>query len=93
MKPIEFPEHNKVIAKDQPEYQPLPVYYAKESVNGEMVSCWKLTWRERFKILWTGKMWSCLWGFHRPLAPQRLSVDKWDMLNKEYFENLKDGIR
>ena len=89
MKPIEFPEQNLVVAKDQPQYQPLPVFYNRNSVNGEMISCWKLTWRERFKILWSGKFYSCLLTFHRPLAPQSHYVNKWEVLDKKYFDALK----
>ena len=85
MKPIEFKEQNVVIAKDQPEYLPLPAYKEKKSDKGEVIACWKLSWRERFKVLWTGKMWWCALTFHQPLQPQRPSVDKWELLNKEYF--------
>ena len=52
MKPIEFPEQNCVYAKDQPEYLPLPVH---KTEDGMVVSCWRLTWRERLRVLLTGK--------------------------------------
>ena len=84
MKPIEFKEHNKIYAKDQEQYLPLPVY-KDDSDEGNVISCWKLTWWERIKILFTGKMWWSQFTFHLPLQPQRPSVNKWDMLNKEYF--------
>ena len=53
MKPIEFKHQNIVFAKDQPEYQPLPALKF-ESSNGEVVSCWKLSFKERIKIVFTG---------------------------------------
>ena len=54
MKPITFKEHNVVYAKDQPEYNPLP---ALKDNTGAVVSCWKLSIKERFKLIFTGKLW------------------------------------
>ena len=75
MKPIKFKESNIVFAKDQPEYIPLPAF-KNDSPNGEVVSCWKLTFRERVKILFTGKLWCCLLTFNKPLTPSFFTVDK-----------------
>ena len=68
MKPIEFEGHNKVYAKDQPQYQPLPVFKA-ETPEGECVSCWQLSFKERMRILWTGKLWLSMMTFNKPLTP------------------------
>ena len=68
MRPIEFKESNVIFAKDQPEYQPLPVYKGED---GLVVSCWKLSWRERAKILFTGKLWLNILTFNKPLQPIR----------------------
>lgn len=87
MKPVNFPESNKVYAEDQPEYIPLATYYAKESPNGDIISCWKLNFLERLKVLFTGRIWVSLWCFHQPLTPSRLSVNKWSMLLKAYFKS------
>ena len=73
MKPIEFPEQNCVYAKDQPEYLPLPVH---KTEDGMVVSCWALTWRERVKMLFTGRMWWSVLTFNHPLQPQLPSVDR-----------------
>lgn len=73
MKPIKFKGHNVVFAKDQPQYQPLPALLEKEP--GRVTSCWKLTWRERFKILFTGKLWLSQLSFNEPLQPQLPLVD------------------
>ncbi len=67
MKPVEFPQCNAVLAKDQPEYQPLPVY---RDEFGLVVSCWRLTFWERFKLLFRGRMWLMQLTFGRPLQPQ-----------------------
>ena len=71
MKPVDFPESNVVFAKDQPEYLPLPAYTS----GGRVVSCWHLSWRERFKLLFTGRVWLLVLTFGSPLQPQRVEAD------------------
>lgn len=66
MKPIEFPEQTIVWAKDQPPYLPLPAYTdAKETI-----SCWRLSWAERLRVLFTGRLWLRQQNFGEPLQPQ-----------------------
>lgn len=72
MKPIDFKGSNIVFAKDQPEYLPLPAW---KSEDGQVVSCWKLSWKERIKLLFTGKMFFMVMTFNKPLQPQLPSVD------------------
>jgi hypothetical protein len=78
MKPIEFEHQNTVYAKDQPEYQPLPALKI-DGPTGEIISCWKLSFKERIKILFTGKVWLSLMSFNNPLTPSYLSVDRKDL--------------
>jgi len=73
MKPIMFKESNIVYAEHQPEYIPLPAF---RDDKGEVVSCWKLSVRERVKILFTGKIWLDLLTFNQPLQPIIISADK-----------------
>lgn len=73
---IEFPEQNVIYAKDQPEYQPLPAHRYADSPGGEIVCCWRLTWRERLAVLWRGVVWHRIWTFRTPLQPQLLQVAK-----------------
>lgn len=62
-----------VLAKDQPEYIPLPVAYIKYSDGAQaMISCYKLTWKERAKILIGGKVWWEQLTFGSPLQPQKM---------------------
>lgn len=70
MKPIDFPQSNRVFAKNQQEYKELPAFYEK----GIVTSCWQLSWKERFKLLLTGKLWLSIMTFGKPLQPQRPSV-------------------
>jgi hypothetical protein len=69
MRPVEFAGQNCTYAADQPEYQPLP---ARRMEDGMVTSCWKLTWRERLRALWTGRIWCDTLTFNRPLQPLRL---------------------
>ncbi len=66
MRPVEFPEANTVFAKDQPEYHPLPACF----VDDRVITCWKLTFWDRFKMLFTGKLWLQQLTFGDPLQPQ-----------------------
>ena len=68
MKPIYFKEHNKVYAKNQPEYLPLPVYEDDEQ-GGRVFHCWKLSLKERLILMFTGKLWINVLNFKKPLQP------------------------
>jgi hypothetical protein len=81
MKLIEFPEQTIVIAKDQPEYLPLPAHRFADDPHGRIACCWCMTWRERLHVLWTGIVWHEILTFNQSLQPQRLSTDKPDMNN------------
>lgn len=71
MTPIEFNGSNVIIAKDQPEYQPLPAL-ATDKIT---ISCWKLTWRERVKAFLSGRLWLSQMNFGDPLQPQLPSLN------------------
>jgi hypothetical protein len=68
MKPIKFKEHNKVYAKNQPQYLQLPVYEDNEQ-GGRVFHCWQFTLWERIKILFIGKLWISIRNFKQPLQP------------------------
>lgn len=71
MKPIEFPEQTHVWAKDQKPYLPLPAF----SNDTETISCWALTWRERWLLLWNGRLWLRQLNFGEKLQAQAPCVD------------------
>lgn len=82
MKPIKFPEQNVTFAENQPEYLPLPAF--KDSgPRGEVIFCMALTFRERLKLLFTGKLWCSLLMFGQPLTPSFFTVNKSDVLRVE----------
>ena len=83
MEPIKFKEANVVYAEDQPEYLPLPVH---KTFSGEVTSCWKLTLKERLKVLLTGKFWLSQMTFNQPLQPQLPTIDKPEWIDIEESE-------
>ena len=74
MKPIEFKEQNVVFAKDQKPYLPLPAYKDNKQ-GGRIFHCWKLTYIERIKIFFSGKLWVNVLNFNKPPQPIKLMVD------------------
>lgn len=79
MKPIKFKEANIVFAEDQPEYIPLPAFRSN-TPEGQVISCWTLSFRERIKVLFKGKIWLSLMMFGAPLAPSIVTTKKTDVL-------------
>lgn len=87
MKPIKFKHQNSTYAEDQPEYQPLPSLKL-EGREGYVISCWEMSFKERLKVLFTGKVWMSLMSFNKPLTPSFLSIDR-----KEVFSVPEDKER
>jgi hypothetical protein len=71
--PAEFPGQTYVIAKDQPEYLPLPAHIAPD---GRITCCWQLTWKERIELMVSGRLWHQILTFRTPLQPQILATRK-----------------
>lgn len=86
MKIVKFKDHNTVYAKDQSQYRQLPTLKLNTK-NGEVISCWKMSLRERLKVLFTGKIWLCLLSFNKPLTPSIVSVNR-----KELYSRPDDSI-
>lgn len=59
-------------AKDQPEYLPLPAY---RSLDGYVVTRWRLTWRERIRVMLRGDLWLSVMTFNKPLQPVKLLTE------------------
>ena len=76
MKLVEFLEQTIVIAKDQPEYIPIPAHRFANDPQGRIVCCWQLTWRERLTVLFIGQLWHQVLTFNSPLQPQLLTTEK-----------------
>jgi len=74
MKLIEFAEQTVVIAKNQPQYNPMPAHVTQDSM-GRIVCCWKLSIKERIKLMLTGKVWHHICTFGNSIQPQLLEVN------------------
>lgn len=79
MKLIKFKEQTVVIAKDQPEYEPLPAHVFEGDEQGRIACCWRLSWWERLRVLITGRVWHQVLTFGEALQPQLLTVERPDM--------------
>lgn len=66
---IKLPE--VVYAKYQPEYIPLPAY---RTSDGVVLTRWKLTWAERFRVTFGGNIWLWVLTFNKPLQPVKLEA-------------------
>ncbi len=73
MKALDFPESNTIFAKNQPEYLQLP---AHRTNDGVVTTCYELTWKEKFAILFGAKLWLQQLTFNKPLQPQRPTLEK-----------------
>jgi len=80
MNAIEFKEQNVVFAKDQLPYLPLPAMVDVNSDQGEIVTCWKLSFIERIIILFNGRIWLSMMTFHKPPTPVYMSTKKSDVI-------------
>lgn len=76
---IEFPEQTVVIAKDQPEYLPLPAYQFGDE-RGTIICKWKFSAEELAEIIANnGVVWHEIQTFNQPLQPQMLHALKPEM--------------
>lgn len=58
-------------AANQPEYIALPAWRGDD---GRVVTRWRLSWPERFRLFFTGNLWLSLLTFNRPLQPVKLDT-------------------
>lgn len=73
MKHINFKDQNIVYGENQKEYNPLPGLYFKDN-KGPVITCWKLNFKERLKIIFSGKLWLQQLTFNAPLQPIKMDV-------------------
>lgn len=73
MKPIAFKQQNAIFTApagmSEEQCSDLPAYRD----DAEIISCWKMSWCERLKMLVTGVIWFSVMGDRQP--PICLSVD------------------
>lgn len=74
MDAIEFPEQTHVLAKDQPQYVPLPVHIDQNDPMVPMTACFQLSPEELAEINATGKLWYTQSTFGNAFQPVRMST-------------------
>ena len=71
MKVIKFKQCNITYAENQPEYLPLPAHKAKD---GRVTSCWGLSFFERLRVAFIGRIYLRVLTFNKPLQPLKMFV-------------------
>lgn len=76
MKPIEFPEADCTLGPppDMTSEECGPLYIFRDLQNGTCISLWQMTWRERFRALFYGKIWLGVRSGARTQPPVWLDV-------------------
>lgn len=81
---IEFPEMTTEVAKNQEEYLTLPAMITSDTTDNRiMVTCYKIPFWQRFKMLITGVFWMVEYP-STEIVPRSFFVDKYDAIDKEY---------
>jgi hypothetical protein len=64
MTPTQFPQANTnfTAPESMPDCGDLPTFRG----SGQIISCWKMSWKERLKALITGKVWLGVAGSAQP---------------------------
>lgn len=74
MVPMEFKEQNLVLLPpngwSEEQCGKLPAHYD----NGKTVSCWKVSWKDKIKILLFGRIWLVVFSMAHP--PVALECDR-----------------
>lgn len=63
-----------LIAKNQKEYKTLPAYIDRS--DGMVLTHWKLTWRERLRVIIYGDIYHFQLTFNGPLQPLSMQVER-----------------
>jgi hypothetical protein len=87
MKFVPFEQQNATIAKDQPEYQPIPVYHNPEIEGHPHVMCIEMDEQEHAEYLRTGRFYFVLYlgavQVFPPIGPSTLNPFDFDLLGNE----------
>lgn len=74
MKPIDFKEANKTLSAPNGMSSVLPLRV--RSTNSECTSLWRVSMKERLRLLFTGRIWCHVMSFTGTQPPISLSVKK-----------------
>lgn len=82
MRPVKFEECNVVLCENDPDYKPLPILRQTSESGVEVISCWKLSFVDRIRVLFTGRVWVDVFTAKGSPQPIMLSADKDDVICK-----------
>ena len=94
MNAIEFDEQVTVLAKDQDEYNNLPVHFDPEDAAGTMTARFTFTPEERKAIADGADLWVSQLTFGKGFHPVQLGLDKPDHVtppSPEFLEAIRKG--
>lgn len=80
MEAIKFKGANVVFAENQEDYKSLPAMYDKTRHEGVVVTCYRLSFIERVRVLFRGRIWLGIMTFNNPLQPQFPTTKKSEVL-------------
>lgn len=81
MEPIKFNEANTVYGKGQEYlYEVLPALLFED---GAVVTCWKLSFKDILRLIFTRKLWLFVATFNNPLQPLFMSTNKRDIFTSK----------
>jgi hypothetical protein len=72
------PQYPEIIAGANQQYLPMlpSVGIMYSDGTRSVISCYRLTWEERFSVLFGGKVWWEQFTFGHPLQPQKMYVEE-----------------
>ena len=82
MEIVKFDDCNVAIAEKQKEYQTL---HALRIGNQQdtIITCWGLSFWERVRVLFLGRIWMSESNFYKDITPRLLSTNRNDLYTKE----------
>jgi len=81
MIPVQFPEANVLLARDQGEYEPMAVYFFGDA-EGRVAMCFRLSDAEIEEIVRTRTLWIQQLTFNRRFQPMGLTTQRPEDLPK-----------
>lgn len=93
MKSIEFEDVNVRFAENQEEYQTLPALRVGDDCD-TIITCWGLSFMERLRLLFTGRIWMSEKNFHNDLTPRFFSTKRKEVYIKpgeKEYEKIKNN--
>ncbi len=83
MRAIKFKGANAMFTDTKDEYNNLPAMYDSSVKEGFVVTCYRLSFIERIRVLILGHVWFSVMTFNKPLQPQYPTTKRSDLIGNE----------